>query len=180
MDPFTIGAGIVGLGMQLFGGSQASGNARQIAHLNNQVASDEQSINEQKRAQMELSARRAQMENLRNTQRLRAQATAAAVNQGANLGSGLQGGLAQIGDEGAFNDIGITQNLSIGENIFNTNNDISQKKAQISTLQGQQATNTSLMSLGGAMVSNAGTIGRVGQFASGRLGGFSGFSGPYV
>lgn len=174
MDPFTIGAGIVGLGMQLFGGFGASGDAKKIAELNQQIASDERDVNEQKRFQMELSSRRQQLEIMRNTQRLRAQATAAAVNQGANLGSGLQGGLAQITDQGLFGGVGVNQNLEIGRNIFSLNDSISDKKSQISTLQGEQASNSAMMSLGGALVNNAGTIGRIGQFGFGRLTGTSG------
>jgi hypothetical protein len=181
MDPFTLGAGIVGLGLQLFGGMGASHKAKEIATLNSQVAQDEQAVNAQKQQQMELSARRQQMEVFRNAQRLRAQATAAAVNQGASFGSGLQGGLSQITDQADFNSLGISQNLQIGENIFGINNDISSKKAQISTLQGQQATDTSLMSLGGALVSNSGTIGRIGQYGFGKLGSVgTGFAGPYI
>lgn len=178
MDPFTLGAGIVGLGLQLFGGIGASNDAHRASEINQGIAQDEQGINEQKRTQMEMTARRQQLEVMRNAQRARAQGTAAAVNQGANLGSGLQGGLAQITDQAAFNSQGISNNLAIGENIFNYNNDISGKKQQLSSVQADQATDQSIMSLGGALVSNSKTIGNIGKFAGGGVSDFFSLMGP--
>jgi len=159
MDPVSLGIGIVGLGLQLFGTKKAVDSSRDIANVNRGIASDEQQINAQKQQAMELSARRMQLENLRNNQRLRAQATNAATNQGAQFGSGLQGGLAQIQDQSLFNQQGVNQNLEIGENIFGINADVSQKKMQLANLQGQQATASALTSLGGALVKEGPIIG---------------------
>ncbi len=182
MDPISLGIGIVGLGLQLFGTSKAVDNSRQIAGVNRGIASDEQQINAQKQQAMELSARRMQLENLRNNQRLRAQATNAATNQGAQFGSGLQGGLAQIEDQSLFNMTGVSQNLEIGRNIFGINTDISQKKMQLADLQGQQATNTALTSLGGALVKEGPIIGGLAKDVSawGSRNLSTGFGGPYV
>lgn len=170
MNPLTMGLQAVGLGMQIFGAVGASRDAHRAADINKGIAGDEQSINEQKRTQMEMQARRFQMENLRNAQRARAQGTAAAVNQGSNLGSGLQGGLAQNTAQEGFNAMGISGNLAIGENIFNTNNAISGKKMQLADVQASQATNSAISSLGGSIVSNAGTLGQTGTFAAGKIG----------
>ena len=159
MDPVSLGIGIVGLGLQLFGTSKAVDNSRQIAGVNRGIASDEERINAQKQQAMELSARRMQLENLRNNQRLRAQATNAATNQAAQFGSGLEGGLGQIQGQSLFNMAGVNQNLEIGQNIFGINKDISEKKMQLATLQGQQATNTALTSLGGTLVKEGPIIG---------------------
>src|SRR5689334_21854077 len=119
MDRVSLGLQAVGLGLQLYGGISAAGKAKEAAQLNKEMAYEEMQVNNQKRQQMELQARRMTMEVFRNAQRLRAQATAAGVNQGASKGSGLQGGLAQIGDEAATNLTGLEQNLTIGRNIFN-------------------------------------------------------------
>lgn len=169
MDPLTIGLQAVGIGMQIFGAAGASSNARQAAQINQGIASDEENINEQKRQQMEMSARRMSMQNMRNAQQASAQATAGATNQGAQYGSGLQGGLAQVQSESNFNQLGVRNNLMIGENIFDQNNDISEKKKQLASVQSSQATDQSIMSLGGSMVSNAGTIGNIGKYVSGKL-----------
>jgi hypothetical protein len=169
MNPLTIGLSIAGLGMQLFGAAGASSNAREAANINKGIAGDEQQINEQKRLQMEMSARRQQVEVMRNAQRTGAQSTAAAANQGALFGSGYAGAQGQITSQAGFDTQGITGNLAIGENIFNTNNDISSKKMQLADVQSSQATDTALMSLGGSMVSNAGTIGNIGKYAYGKM-----------
>lgn len=169
MDPFTIGASVVGLGLQAFGAFGASDDAAKAAEINKQIAGDEQKINEQKKTQMEMEARRNQLQQYRNIQRLRSQATAAAVNQGASYGSGLQGGLAEVTNQGTFNLAGIAGGLEIGRNIFNINDDISSKKMQLADVQASQAENQAWSSLGGALVSNAGTIGNLGQTGFGAL-----------
>lgn len=167
MDPLSLGISAIGIGLQAYGAFSASGHAKEAAEINRAIAGDEQKINEQKHQQMLLEANRMQLQQFRNIQRLRAQATASAVNQGAQFGTGLQGGLAQVSNEGLFNLNGINQNLQIGQNIFDINNDISAKKMKLADVQGEMATDQAWASLGGAMVKNAGTIGQLGQNAYG-------------
>lgn len=159
MDPISAGLMVGGLALQAFGGFSAAGHAKQAAMINQQIAGDEMRINDQKRLQMELNGRRQQMEVYRNAQRLRAQATAAAVNQGASKGSGLQGGLAAVTDMQNTNLLGISQNQEIGENIFGINNDISQKKQQLASVQSDMATDQAWSSLGGSLIKMGPTIG---------------------
>lgn len=159
MDPISLGIAAVGVGLQAYGSFSAAGKAKQAAQVNKQIAADEMQINEQKRSQMELEARRMTMQTFRNSQRLRAQATAAAVNQGASKGSGLIGGINQIQDQATEGALGIGQNLEIGRNIFSLNSDISSKKMQLSDIQGSMATDQAIASLGGSMVKMGPTIG---------------------
>lgn len=170
VDPLSIGLAIGGIGLQILGGFGASENAKKQSEISKAIAGDEMRINEQKRQQMELEAKRSLLQNMRNAQRLRAQAAAAAVNQGASKGSGLYGGLAGITDQEGVNALGVDQNLEIGRNIFSINDSISAHKMQLSQLQGEQATNQSLMSLGGSLVNNAGTIGNFFGFGKGGSG----------
>jgi len=175
MDPLTLGIGAVSLGLQLFGGFSAANTQNQIAQLNSQVYSQEKLANKQRQDAMELSARRQTMETFRNVQRARAMGTAAAVNQGAQFGSGLQGGNAQATDQGFWNASGIQQNLQIGRNLFGIDNTISGLKSQISSLQGSVATDEAIAGMGGALGKNAGTLGNI--FSSfGSLGGAGGNS----
>ncbi len=182
MDPISIGLGVVGLGMSLFGGSEASSAARHQAEISRQVAGQEQLVNAQKQQAMELSSRRQQLEIMRNSQRARSMALNSAVNQGAQFGTGLQGGLAQIADSEAYNMLGVNQNLQIGRNISGINDTISGLKGQMAGAQADQATAQGLQSLGGALMTNAGTIGNLGKNAFGSmsfgdpLGGFGGSS----
>lgn len=165
MDPLTLGLSLGGMALQAFGAFGASNEAKHQAEISRKVAADESAIQDQKRTQMQLEASRLQLQQFRNMQRLRSQATAAAVNQGAQYGSGLQGGLAQISDQTNSNILGINQNSMIGGNIFNINKDISGLKMQMADSQSAMAEDQAWASLGGAVVKNAGTIGQLGQNA---------------
>ena len=181
MEPISIGFMAVGLGMSLFGKSEQSDTAKQQAQvaqqqsvLSGDEAKQEQGINDQKQQAMELDASRRQLENFRNVQRVRAQGMAAAVNQGAQMGSGLQGGQAAAQDQGNVNALGINQNLQIGRAIGQFNNNISQDRiknaalgGQMADLQGQYAQEGALTSLGGSLMSLGPTIGNIGGAAGG-------------
>lgn len=141
--------------MQIFGGLGQASAAKASAMASQQVAQLEMKVNDQRRQAMELSANRQQLEIYRNNQRLRAQATQAAVSQGASRGSGLQGGLAQVNDQSMWNGLGVNQNLEIGRNIFGLNDRISQQKALISGYQSQAATSAGISNLGSAVMGSA-------------------------
>ena len=160
MDPISAGLGIVGLGMQLFGGLGAASVAKQQAAVSSDIATQEQGINAQKQQQMQLEARRQQMQNFRNAQRARAQAVNASVQGGSQLGSGLGGGLAGIFNTSTENALGVNQAVQTSQNIFTLNNKISQDKVQLAQLGGQAATDQMWSSLGGGLVKNSGMIGK--------------------
>jgi hypothetical protein len=169
MDPVSLALGIGGLAASAFGGFSAAGVSSQIAQVSSNEVNTEQQINNQKQQAMEISSRRQQTENLRNTQRARSQATEAATSDGAQFGSGLQGGLAGVTDQGLFNAQGINQATQSATNIFGMDATISGDKMQIANLQGQQATDQGIASLGGALTSASGTIGKLSQSAPGAL-----------
>src|SRR5882762_9653538 len=154
MDPLTLGIGAVGLGLKLFGTMSASDDSAKIADLERKKFGVEQQVNDQRQIAMNLSARRQQLEVYRNTQRARAQGLNAAVQQGAQFGSGLAGGQAATSSQGLFNQMGITQNQAIGNNIFGLDNQISGFNMQESTLKGKQATDQGWASLGGSILSS--------------------------
>lgn len=158
MDPLTLGLGAIGLGMQLFGGMGAAGEAKKQAQISQQNFALESQVNDQRRNAMEISAGRQQLENYRNSQRMRAAGVNAVTTQGAQFGSGLQGGLAQNTSQSLFNSQGINQNLEIGRNIFGLNDQISSNKSKISQSQSNQATDQAWSSFGGAVSKNAGTL----------------------
>ena len=168
IDPISAGLGIVGLGLQIYGNMSAAENARKSSEVRQSIANEERNINEQKRTQMELSARRDSLQIYRNQQRQRAMATQAAVNQGASRGSGLQGGIAGVDAGSFFNLAGIDQNLQIGRNIFGINDRISGYKQQLASYESDAATDAGLASLGGSIMKSSGTIGQiVGNYTSG-------------
>jgi len=151
----------VGLGMSLFGGTQQSKIAQQQAAVSGDIAKQELGINAEKQKAMEISGRRQQLEVMRNTQRATALATNNAVTQGAQFGTGLQGGLAQVTDEGNFNMNGINSALMTGRAIAGYNNTISQDKIQLASLGGDAASAAGLSSLGGSILKAGPFIGNL-------------------
>jgi hypothetical protein len=170
MDPISIGLGVVGLGMSIFGSVSGAGVAKQEAQVSSNEATQEQSINNAKQQQMQLQAQRSQLENFRNVQRARAQGLNSATNQGAQFGSGLAGGQAEATDQGAYNSLGINQSLQTGNQIAGFNQNITNDKIQMAQLGGQAATDAGIASLGGAVM-KAGPI--IGAFGKNAAAGFS-------
>ncbi len=151
------GAGLAGQAVGAYMGYQAQ---QGISQANQNIAKDQQAINQQNLMQMKLNARRAQMEVLRNNQRARSMALSSSTGQGAQFGSGLQGGYGQIGGMAGTNLLGINQNLKIGETISTYNQDITNQQLALSKYGGQAATaqgigslSSGAFSLGQGMVS---------------------------
>lgn len=162
--------------MSIYGKFSGSQDASKYAELEKQQAGFEMGINDQKRNQMELNGRRQLLENFRNAQRLRAQGINSATNQGAQLGSGLQGGLAQNTSQANYNALGVTQNLQIGRNIFGLNDQISGVKMQMADVKSNMATDQGWASLGGSILTSAGTISNLGKSGFGAGSNFFGGS----
>jgi len=183
MDPVSILTGItslVGLGTSLFGGASAASDAKQAASIQSNIAGFEGQLENQRHTAMELAANRQSVETLRINQRARSTAINNATNQNAQFGSGLQGGLAQVEDQGLFNLAGINQNLEIGEAMFGINKQITGQKQQLAQVQGKQATDQGLISLGGSITKAAPTIGNIGGSIYSGVSKNTGFGGPYV
>ena len=171
-DPISMGINAVGLGLQIYGAFSGSSDAHKAAGISKDIANQEMQINALKQQQMELEGRRTQVQNIRNTQRSIALGLNSAVNQGAQMGSGLGGGYAQSVNQGNWNMLGVDQALGIGRDIAGHNNKISQDKMQLADVQSDQATDQGIASLGGSLLKSGGIIG---QFAQG----FGGKSNPY-
>lgn len=161
MDPLSLGIGAVGLGLKIFGGFGAASAQSDAYRLQQQEAQQEMVIEQQKQQAFELQTRRSQMENFRNVQRARAQGLNSSVAQGANKGSGIQGGMAQAEDQGGVNNLGLTQNLGISRNIFAANQAINMDKIQIAGDMSTAATDQGWANLGGSIMGSAGTIGNI-------------------
>lgn len=150
IQAILMGAGLVGQAVGMFG---AASTAKKASAEQMRIAQLEGQAEEQRHKQMVLNSRRQQLENVRNAQLARSMAVNSATAQGANMGSGLAGGLGQIAGQERWNSLGMTQNRSIGENIFSINSQISGAKMNIAQLGGQQATWQGISSFGGSLFS---------------------------
>ena len=168
MDPISIGLGLLSIGSSIFGGITGADTSKRQAELQTQYANDmyqqDLKVNAIRRQAMELSASRQQMEIMRNMQRARALALNNATNQGAQFGTGLQGGYGQISGQSNVNALGVQQNLMQGRDMFDLNEQTGQIKynyqSQLAALGSEAATNQGLASMGMAI----GSLGNVGLF----------------
>lgn len=103
--------------------------------FNAAILGGQQDIEAQRNQAMHLQANRQQMEIIRQGQRARSLALATATAQGANKGSGLQGGYGQISGQTGVNTKGVQQNLGIGQNIFDLNAGITTQRLGLNDLQ---------------------------------------------
>lgn len=161
MDPISAGLGIAGLGMKLLGGIMGSSAANQVHALQSQAYIQnmrQQGLNKQA---MLLQSRRQQLDILRNSQRARALALNAATNQGAQFGTGLQGGYGQISGATNNNLLINDQSLSLGQQSASINDKLSSINWQIGESQTDMNNAQGLMSLGQSLLTSGPTIGNI-------------------
>ena len=161
MDPITGFMAIAGLGVSLFGSTEASGYQKQAAQVSQNITGLEEQENQQRQLAMNISARRQSVQALRTAQQASARGEAAAANQGGLQSSGFQGGQAQATTGGAFNILGIQQNQDIGNQMFGIQGQISQQQILQSQLQSQASTYSGIASIGSALSQSAGPLGNI-------------------
>jgi hypothetical protein len=161
MDPITGFMAIAGLGVSLFGSSQASKYQSEAAQASQRITGLEEQENQQRQLAMNISARRQSVDALRKAQQASARGEAAAANQGGLQSSGYQGGQAEATAEGAFNVLGIQQNQAIGNTMFGIQGQISQQQILQSQLQSTASTYQGIASIGSALSQSAGPLGKI-------------------
>lgn len=129
----------------------------------------QQDIERQRQKQMELEATRRKREMIRQQLTARSQALATATAQGAagSGGSAVPGAYGSISGRTNVNTLGVNQNLEIGQNIFGLNEGILGSYRAAAAAGSTSAFGAGLSSLGGGIMSNAGTLGRIGTYAFG-------------
>lgn len=161
MDPLSTGLGIAGFGLKLLGGIFGSNAADEAYEAQRKIYSEGLKIQGVKHDAMMLASRRQQLEIIRNGQRARALALNAATNQGAQFGSGLQGGYGQIAGATNTNLLGNQQSLEMGEKMWNYNSAISRLNLEVSGAQTDMANAQGIMSLGNSLIQSGPTIGNL-------------------
>jgi hypothetical protein len=121
-----------------------------------------------RKRQMQFEAARRQREITRNAIQQRAMALATTTAQGASRDSALQGAYGQISSRSATNSKGVSVNESIGNQMFGYSNALLGTYRSSADAAAQSSMGTGLTTLGGALISNAGAIGRIGQQAGAR------------
>lgn len=155
-----------GMVMSLIGKAQASAAADSYYNNQKDIGQQELNINQQKKDAMEIDARRRSLEVARNAQKGRSLAQTAATSQGAQFGSGLQGAYGGIAGQSNTNELGITQNLEIGRNIFGFDAKISQDRIADAGYQSDMNSGNGLAAMGSAITGSAGKIGQMSKSLS--------------
>lgn len=135
--------------------------AQASASANRDIAASQQQANQISLRAMEVESRRRQLETIRQGQIAKSQSTAVATAQNAQLGSGLQGGIAQVSGEQNFNLLGLNQNLDLGKEMASVNNRISQDRMSLASAQGLAGWGAGFSGFGNTLTANAGAITRL-------------------
>jgi uncharacterized membrane protein len=158
-----IGIAAIGLGIAA-AGTYVQYDAAQDQRAASQAALDIQRQQERlRKRQMQFEAQRRQREITRNAIQQRAYALASTTAQGASRDSALQGAYGQISSRSATNSKGVAVNESIGNRMFGFNESLLGTYRSAADASANAALGSGLTSLGGAVMTNAGAISRIGQ-----------------
>jgi hypothetical protein len=116
---------------------------------------------------MEVTSRRQQTQNLRSQQMARSMALNTATNQGAQFGSGLQGAYGSISGQSNVNAQSISQNLQLGEKMFDLSDQETASKMYRAQDQAAAASDAAMGKLIGGLGSSLGDLGKLGSSIGG-------------
>lgn len=150
-----VAAAVAGTGAQLYGSMQQAEAQKRNAALS-------QAAESQRKRAMDLDSSRKQLGIVREQQMMRSQALANATSQGAQFGSGLQGGYGQIQGQGGEALAGAQQNQEIGTTLFNINAQKGRNDQQISSAGTAASFGSGISTLGGIAVKDAGVVAKIG------------------
>lgn len=170
MDPVTAIMGGIGLGIELYGASKAKQASGRISQDQQQILGQEQAENDVRQRAVAMMAQRKQIQSVREAQMAGARSRAAAVQGGAQFGSGAKAGeqMAQSGN--AYNQETISQDLQSANQMFSLDRGINQLKSQIGYAQTSLSNAQGIEQIGASLMGGAGALGRL----SGGLGGGGG------
>lgn len=161
MDPFTaIGTAMAvgGFVQSLFGDSDAKRLAQQQNKIAKQIAANSMEENNIRKQAATNDYMQATRQNIRAAQVARATALSNATNQGAQYGSGLQGGYGQIAGQASDTQTGVFSDYTAGQSIFDLDNKNAGLQTQYNALGGKiqiaQSQGSGLLSLGTSIVAN--------------------------
>lgn len=164
MDPVSAMQGasaLIGMGVEAYGFLNASKYASQATQIQQNILATDEQINQQREQQMNLDAARKMVNVQQRTQMARARTLAAAVNQGGQFGSGAAGASGSEASQAARNVEGISQDWTIGKNIFSLTNTEDQLKSQLTGVQSEESDYQAIAGLGGSITGSSQSIGKL-------------------
>ena len=143
-------------------------NSKKQADYQARAMNDQRRADVVRRRAMEFDAMRRRREIIRQGQIARSMALAAAVNQGAEQGTGLMGGYGQIAGRVNTNLQGVQGNLELGREMFDINADMSNNFMMAAKYGTQASMWRGVGQLGGQLVRGQAVFDRLGDYWSGR------------
>lgn len=126
----NLGLNIVGTGLGIYGAIEGMKAAHEQSDISQKEVGVEIQQNAVRKQQVQLDYNRASMQGLRQSQMARSMAINSATGQGAQFGSGLQGGLAGISGQAGVNQLGLNQNLDLSNQMFGLSDQLNALKQQ--------------------------------------------------
>lgn len=154
MDPVSMGLALGGVALSAFGAYDKYKGAQAQTDIQKQMIGTEEQQNAIRRTAMETQARRMSLQNARQSQQANAQALNATTQSGAQFSSALGGAYGGIAGASGTNQLGISQGLQAGEQMFNLEDTLNQQKIKYADAGGLINTGTALSGLGGAITQN--------------------------
>jgi len=173
---------VAGLAVAAGGAAISYSAAKSQSQANQSAIAAQQEAERQRQLQMNLDAARRKREIIRQSIAARSQALAVTTAQGAAGagGSSLAGAYGSIAGRTGANWLGVDQNQQIGNAIFSAHQDQLGAYQRAAAAGSMVALGQGLGSLGGAMVNNAGTFGKVGIWAGNQVGSYLAPQGGYT
>jgi hypothetical protein len=161
MDPVTAILGGIGIATEIAGGLGAKKASSQISADQQAILGQEQAENDVRQRAVAMMAQRKQIQSVREAQMAGARSRAAAVQGGAQFGSGAKAGeqMAQSGN--AYNQETISQDLQSANQMFALDRNINSLKSQIGNTQTTLSNDQGIMSIGSSILGAAGPLGRL-------------------
>lgn len=171
-----IAVGVAGIGVAVYGQQQQAAGQKQQADAQKEALGFQKETQALQNQQNQVNATRQQRQMIREGIVARGTAQAVSTNQGGQLGSGLEGALAQSSAQVAENVGAVGQNMAFGAASYSL-------KQQTTDAYGRAADGAALAasgagiasigagmsSLGGGMIKNQGAIERVGTYFQSKL-----------
>lgn len=165
MPALSTDFGLAGAGLSIGGGIfsaiTGSEDANRETGIENNITGLQIQQNQVKENAMELATRRLQGENVRKMQMARSMALSTATGQGSQFGSDLGGAYGSISGQTNNNQLGLSQNLQTGEQMFQLTNQISDEQVALANAQKKAASDAAIGKMFGGIGSSMGTIGKL-------------------
>jgi hypothetical protein len=161
MDPISAILGGVGIATELYGADKAKKVESTIAADQQGILADEQAENDVRQRAVAMMAQRKSIQSVREAQMAGARSRAAAVQGGAQFGSGAKQGEQMAMSGNAYNQETISQDLQSANQMFSIDRGINALKSQIGMQSTSLSNDEGIMAIGGSILGAAGPLGKL-------------------